>query len=344
MIRQARNHYRISPGRLLYAALLFCGAAAAALHLAEVEQVWRAVKHGAWGWIALAAFLQFVFLLNLSAFYSAIYQALKLPERFTRLFLLVLAAAFTTVVAPGGSLSGAGLMVYDATRRDLEAARVALANVLFYLLDYLAFLLVLTAALFYLFTRGALLEYQMTAAAVLAALVAAALLLLVFSALRPEALPGFIGRVAGPFSRRLPAAAGHRVRAWEEKIAGFTSRLAAAARTMRKDKGGLARPALHALLVEIIGLFQLQALFLAFGGHPAPGQLITGYALGVLFMIVSITPSGVGIMEGAMTAAFASVGIPLEQAALATFTYRALSFWLPMAIGFLALRRVVRES
>jgi len=65
------------------------------------------------------------------------------PKKMGRLFLLVLAAFFTAVAVPGGTLSGAGLMVYDAARRGRETARAVLANLIFFLLDYLAFLVVL---------------------------------------------------------------------------------------------------------------------------------------------------------------------------------------------------------
>ncbi len=324
----------ISIRGFLYPALLFLGAGAVVVHFAEGKQVWQLLRHSSWEWVVLAAFGQLLLLLNQSALYGAACRLAGLPEKIRRLFLLVLAASFTAVAVPGGALSGAGLMVYDAARRGRETARAVLANLIFFLLDYLAFLVVLTLALFYLYFHGVLQKYELIAAGILTALVLAGLFLLVFTAARPAAGAAFGGKITAA-CRFLPV-----LSKWEDKIAGFAARLAEAAGAFQADKPGLFRGGLHALLMEVIGLLQLEALFLAFGSHPAPGQLITGYAVGVLFMIVSITPSGVGIMEGTMTAAYVSVGIPLEKAALVTFTYRALSFWLPVIAGFFTLRQL----
>jgi len=339
-----RQQNHISIRGFIYPALLFLGAGAAAVHFAEGKQVWRLLRHSAGGWLALAAFGQLLLLLNQSALYGAAYRLAGLPEKIRRLFLLVLAASFTAAAVPGGTLSGAGLMVYDAARRGRETARAVLANLIFFLLDYLGFLIVLALALGYLYFHSALQKYELAAAGLLTALVAAGLLALVFTAARPAAGAAF-GGVITAVCRFLPLVCTlSRKYGWEEKITGFAARLAKAAGAFRADAPTLSRAGLHALLMEAIGLLQLEALFLAFGGSPTPGQLVAGYAAGVLFMIVSITPSGVGIMEGAMTAAYASVGIPLEKAALVTFTYRAFSFWLPVVAGFFALRRVFGEE
>ena len=332
-----RQQNHISIRGFVYPALLFLGAGAVVVHFAEGKQVWQLLRHSSGEWMILAALGQLLLLLNQSALYGAAYRLAGLPEKTGRLFLLVLAASFTAVAVPGGAFSGAGLMVYDAARRGRETARAVLANLIFFLLDYFGFLIVLALALGYLDFHGALQKYELIATGILIALVLTGLFLLVFTATRPAAGAAFGGKITAA-CRFLPVLS--RRYGWEEKIAGFAARLAEAAGAFRADKSTLSRAGLHALLMEVIGLLQLEALFLAFGGHPVPGQLIAGYAAGVLFMIVSITPSGVGIMEGAMTSAYVSVGIPLEKAALVTFTYRAFSFWLPVIAGFFALRRV----
>ncbi len=68
--------------------------------------------------------------------------------------------------------------------------------------------------------------------------------------------------------------------------------------------------------------------------------------MGMLFLIVSITPQGIGVVEGVMTLVFTSLGVPAAQAAVVSLAFRGLTFWLPLLIGFILLRRVkvVRES
>ncbi len=95
------------------------------------------------------------------------------------------------------------------------------------------------------------------------------------------------------------------------------------------------------MLVDSLEIAVLGACFAAFpgAGHPVTlAMLITGYALGTLFLVVSITPQGLGVVEGVMTAVFVSLGVPLERAAIVVLAYRGLSFWLPLCVGFIALR------
>jgi uncharacterized protein (TIRG00374 family) len=341
MAQRIQSHF--SSYRFLYPVLLFLGVGAVAIHLAEGKQVWQTLCHSNWWLTTTAAILQLLLLLNQSALYSATYRLVGLSEKTGRLFILVLTASFTAVAVPGGTFSGVGLMIYDAMRKGMETAWAILANIIFFLLDYLAFLVVLVLALFYMFFRGALREYQLIATGILTALVMVGLLLLVLVAVKPVAGATFGYKII-EISHLLPfVSLFSKKNAWEEKFTGFLARLTEAINALRANKSGFFRAGLHALLMEVIGLLQLEALFLAFGSHPAPGQLITGYAVGVLFMIVSISPSGVGIMEGAMTTAYVSVGISLDKAALVTFTYRALSFWFPVIAGFFVMRRVFRE-
>ncbi|HHW43707.1 MAG TPA: flippase-like domain-containing protein [Desulfotomaculum sp.] len=332
----------ISLPRLIYVLILFFAAAAVALHLGQTTAIRHTLQHSRWGWIAVAILLQGLFLINLSALYHAAYRMVKLPVSFGYMFRLAMSAAFVSAVVPGGTLSGTGLLVYDALRRGLDTARATLANVIFFIFDYLAFLVILFLAIFYLFGRGNLQPYELAAAALLAAGTGILIFLLFLLGFKPTlfaALAGRLSRIAGRLFRKLkPHTPG-----WEKKTEEIAGRLSAALQAMVKNRPALLRAATHAMLVEGIGLLQLQALFLAFGCGPGPGRLITGYAVGVLFMIVSITPQGVGLMEGAMTAAYTSTGVPLEQAVLVTFIYRAISLWLPVLGGFIFFKRTVKQ-
>jgi hypothetical protein len=91
---------------------------------------------------------------------------------------------------------------------------------------------------------------------------------------------------------------------------------------------------------QLVQLSVLLALFRAFNQQVGTGALIAGYAIGVLFWIVSITPQGIGVVEGVMTLVFTSLGISPVKSALITLSFRGLVFWLPFAIGFLSLRRL----
>jgi len=58
-----------------------------------------------------------------------------------------------------------------------------------------------------------------------------------------------------------------------------------------------------------------------------------------MLIVISPTPSGVGIVEGSMAIAYASMGIAGAAAATVTLVFRGFSFWLPLLIGFVAIQR-----
>ena len=101
------------------------------------------------------------------------------------------------------------------------------------------------------------------------------------------------------------------------------------------------RPALHTLFVDGLEIVVLGVCFAAFPGRGVAvtvPMLVAGYAISTLFLVVSVTPQGLGVVEGVLAAMFVSFGVPLGHAAIVVLAYRGLSFWLPLLVGFLALR------
>ena len=102
----------------------------------------------------------------------------------------------------------------------------------------------------------------------------------------------------------------------------------------------LMRTVAVALLAHILDITSLYLLFLAFNQPIGLGTLVAGYAVGILFWIVSITPQGIGVVEGVMALTFTSLGIPGAVATTVALAFRGLTFWLPMILGFFAVQRM----
>lgn len=94
------------------------------------------------------------------------------------------------------------------------------------------------------------------------------------------------------------------------------------------------------LAAHIVNLASLYSLFQAFRQVTTFGPLVAGYAMGILFLNISPIPQGIGIVEATMALVFASLGVPSEGAIVITLTFRGLTFWLPLALGALVLRRL----
>ncbi len=112
-------------------------------------------------------------------------------------------------------------------------------------------------------------------------------------------------------------------------------------RGKRKD---LVWPLLYALNNFVLLICVLAFTFLALGTPFTIGTLVGGFAIGYLFLIVSPTPSGLGVVEGAMTIALNSLRVEWAAAALITLTYRLITFWFPLVVGAVAFRMLGGRS
>jgi hypothetical protein len=95
----------------------------------------------------------------------------------------------------------------------------------------------------------------------------------------------------------------------------------------------------------------LWVMFLGFGVRLHPAVLLVGYGLANLInALPEMTPGWLGVLETALAAAFAALGVPLGVAVVAVLCYRLVSYWLPVAagagpaLGMLRVRRISRET
>jgi uncharacterized protein (TIRG00374 family) len=309
---------------------------------AEVQQIVVTLQRGRWYWIGLAVVMQFLWLVNLALMFRALYRLLGMEMPLRSLVPLVVASHFVNVSAPTGGFSGLAVFVADARRRNLSTARVTIAGVLLVLFEYFGILVLLALGLTVLIRRNNLHTSEVLASIlfVLAALALAGLLVL--GARSAQALERVLARTARlinaalyPFLRRPYLS--------EERAHTFAAEAAEGLSALRTSWRGYLLPAGHSLFGKALLLCILFLMFLAFNQPFSPGTLIAGLSVSLLFVIVSPTPGGVGVVEGVMTLSLNSLRVPLEAASVITLAYRGLTFWLPFGYGFLAFRMLQRK-
>ncbi len=327
--------------RQIVVGLLLLGFVVLMVHrVGQIESLLATLRRGRIQWIVLALLLQGGTLLNQPALYQSLYALLDLPIRWRDLAPVVWAAHFVNIVTPAAGLGGTALLLDEARRRGFDMGRVTLANTLYFLLNFLWFVLLLGFSLVMLFLWHDLKPYEVAVSAIPMMGVVLALGALWLVCVRPQAFSNLALRVArfvNGISRRVVK----REVLMEPMTIEFAANFANSIGTLRRAHGKLLRPWCHAMLVDGLEILVLGACFAAFPGVGrvvTPSMLIAGYALGTLFLVVSVTPQGLGVVEGVMTAIFVSFGVPLERAAVVVLAYRGLSFWLPLCVGFVALR------
>ncbi|MGE5251150.1 MAG: flippase-like domain-containing protein, partial [Bacteroidota bacterium] len=305
----------------------------------QLEQLKNTLQHGQWTWILAALVSQVLYFAVFTASYQAAFATLDIQTRTRDLIPVTLGALFVNLVVPAGIAGGTALFAQDLRRRGQPATRTATGILLQLAADFAAFTFILIPGLIYLFIEHDLKTYEIIAALLLLLLttgLSGVLLLGIWSPSRVHRIFELLYRTANWLSyraRHAPILAED----WAQKNAAEFEQAALAAAGHRPR---LIRTVGAALLAHLIDIATLYILFLAFNQPISPGVLVAGYAMGVLFLVVSITPQGIGIVEGVMALTFTSLGITGAVATTVVLAFRGLTFWIPMLLGFFAVQRM----
>ena len=303
----------------------------------ELQSIVETLQRGIWWYIGLALIIEVLWVLNCGATFKAIYRSMGIQEQIGTLSLMVTAANFANVVAPSGGVSGVAIFMSEARRRNYSTARAAVAGGVFLLFDYLGLICILLVGLVILIRRNDLTIIVIIASAaliVLAMLFAYLLNLGMQSAVALgntlAALARFFNRILRPFI--------HREYLSEARAHEFAHDAAEGLVKMRSQPRSMLLPLFLAFTNKTAQLIILGLVFLAFKIPISIGTIIACFSISSLFVIISPTPAGIGVVEGALTLALTSMYISLEDAAVITLSFRGITFWITLLFGMISLR------
>lgn len=327
----------------VFIAILLLGVFFVITRMAEVEEIVRTSQQGDWRFFLLALTAVLAWLINVAVSYKTIFQATGIDEKFIKLILLAAAANFVNVVAPSAGVGGMAVFVSEAQRRGYSTGRVTMAGVLYVLFDYAGFLCVLFLGLIVLIRRHNLTAAEV-AATTLLVLIAAAMAAFIYIGMQSSKMlrnvlvwmARRINRLLWPFI--------HRPYLSEERAHSFAQDAAAGLVELRRNPQSLITPFGLALSNKTLLISILFFVFLAYKTPFSIGTLVAGFSVAYLFLIISPTPSGIGVVEGVMTLVLRSLYVPWGLAALITLTYRGFTFWLPLIFGLIAFRYISRSA
>ncbi|MBI2933968.1 MAG: flippase-like domain-containing protein [Chloroflexi bacterium] len=118
------------------------------------------------------------------------------------------------------------------------------------------------------------------------------------------------------------------------KLANGLDEVYAGLELTKQKKGYLPIAFLSAIMYHLAGVGCLYLVFLSLGYQPPWGALLVGYFLPMFSAM--ITPGGLGLFEGLMSAIYLLYQFPRSETLMAVLIYRFLSFWLPIPLGFLS--------
>lgn len=329
--------------KFIISLILFLGAAFIYLSFSELENIAQTLQQGNFWFILLAVLIQFAWFGVSGLIFQSIYRVLGVEDTIYRLALLVASATFVNTVAPSAGMGGMAVFISNARRNQQPVGKVTVANMLFLFLDYVAFLVVLALGLIILFRRNYLDPAEIAASGVMFAIAAALGFLLYLGSRSAEALGNTLAWMAR-FVNRLVSPFIHRDYLSERRAHEFAHEMASDLKALPEKLHTLGMPLFYSFAAKTLLMCILLFIFIAFQIPFTAGTIIGGFAISYLFLIVSPTPSGVGIVEGVMPLALTSLHVPWSDAVIITLAYRGITFWLPLGVGALAFRWLGREK
>ncbi|HVM71276.1 MAG TPA: lysylphosphatidylglycerol synthase transmembrane domain-containing protein [Anaerolineales bacterium] len=323
--------------KIIVALILLLAIVFVFLRFSELKDFLTTLHHSNYRFLIAAFLVELIWMFNSATDYGSLYRLVGLKEKTLHLVLVATAANFVNVVAPSVGIGGMAVFLDDANRQNHSTGKVTVVGVLYILFDYLAFFCVLTLGFIVLIRRNNLNPGEITAAAILL-LIAGAVAFLLFLGYKSTEQLGkalawmarLINGVLRPFI--------HRDYIQPERPFTFAQEVGEGIVMLRGKRQELLWPFLYAANNFALLICVLAFTFLALGTPFTVGTLVGGFAISYLFLIVSPTPSGLGVVEGAMTIALNTLRVDMAAALLITLTYRFITFWFPLAIGAVTFR------
>lgn len=325
--------------KLFYSAILIFATYFAITHRSEINLILDVLEQGDWRWLLAAVGVQLIWLVNIAAALQSTYNLVGIRERLRHLVPLTTAATLVNVIAPSYGLGALAVLIADGRRRGKPIAKVSTAAILYLVYDYLGFMVVLTLGLIVM-ARYEILDTVLIAASVFAISITIALVILTALGIQSAEKLGQTVLTMSRLANRALSPILKRDVIDSIRAQGFANDFSEGLQHIRRSAGRLLIPGMLALTRKVVMMTMLYLVSVAFH-HPLElDTLIAGFATSYLFTIASITPSGVGFVEGGMTLYFTAMGIPLATSAAISVAYRGITFWLVLVYGTIAIRRV----
>jgi uncharacterized protein (TIRG00374 family) len=318
----------------IVAGVVLVGGVVVALDWRQAERV---LKDARWEWAAVALTFTALSYLCLSAGFTAASRIFNIALN-SRYLLVIgfITNALNNLVSTGGA-AGYSVRLILMRRRGQATADILAATILHSYLNTLAVLVLLPLGLAHLLANHPLTRREEIGLGIvlgLACLTLAAVSAFMFYQPARKTITGIVTglgqRLAG---RDLHSAFG-----------GLDSTL---------SRGGVALRQHPSRLVLLVGLvvvdwtasvLALGFCFRALGSPLSMGVLVTGFAIGVAAGLVSMVPGGLGVQDGSMTGIYAWLGVPLEQAVLASVLFRVVYYLIPFAVSLVFYWGLLRAS
>ena len=312
--------------RRWFLVLLIIGAiVVAAMHWGDVKKFAELTTRAEPGWLAGALLLQFSTYLSLSIQWWLVLRKAGSPHPIFKLLPLTITKLFADQVVPTAGVSGNVLLVDRLKAIGVPREHAMAAVILAILAYYLSYAAATVIAVVMLAFHGKLSLLLVGLAALLLAVA--------------TAIPAAIMWLADKGDNALPDWLRRResVREMFEMVGEAPHDL------VRNPRLILELSALN-FAVFVADATTLSLCLFALGLHAPFDAAFVAYTMAAIVTLLGAVPLGLGSFEATSIATLRLMGVPFEAALSATLLYRGFALWLPLALGAVLTRRVMRSS
>jgi len=335
MINDKSKKKNLYIGKVLYWLLMIAFGYFVSKYLTEIEDVLKALSQGNLLFIVLAFLFQALYYIFTTQFSVQLLSLLSIKMGFKRMLSLFTSSIFLNVTAPGGSIGGMLYQVQKVMKETgSEAGKVFIALSMVILNMYWAFLILALISLWFVISHGMEFAAMFTAIVLFALLSAFTLGIYNLILNRPSKLLSFVLKVKW-INKIIQRFGGKGGEEWMEKN---IAQMHDATRVFSETPNLFVSMVSSGLMLHIIQITILLYVMLAFNIALSPPLLIVGYTTMYLFTVISPTPQGLGVAEGVAQIVFVAFGVESEKALLAVLSYRAITVWIPVIVGFITFK------
>ncbi len=249
---------------------------------------------------------------------------------------MVFGTFFMNTVAPSMNLAGTSLVMATATKNGMQAGKGTTAALLMQLSIDTGFVIIMLVTFGALSFTVGLQPGWLAVGAVAIALVGGLVFMITVGGLKPN----LVLKVLHPFVRLADKVLAHfKKPPVDDAVTRTIHNFSDAAHLITKNPRKTVQSFLWTTLSSVCEMGCFVLVGFAFGVHH-PEALICGYVVATLFAMISFVPQGVGVVEAAVTVAFALFGVDSATGLAVVMVYRGIVFWLPFLVGAFVIQRM----
>ncbi|MFA4931247.1 MAG: flippase-like domain-containing protein [Patescibacteria group bacterium] len=336
-----RRKKKFSWGGLLYLLVILLFVVLLIVRWDDAARIAKTILQANLWYLFLALIVQLMIMINQAMFYRDSYRVFGLRVEWVRFFWVVGAANFLSMVSPsGGFVPGLALVLADGKKMNLSRGKIVIANVAYWVVNYSTFILFLVISLFFLLIGGGLTDYMLYPALFLFFLAAIFVTIMFLALDNYDRFKQVSIKMAQKFNG-LNVWLGKKYRIDQRHIKKYSYEIYEGYHYVLNNIWSIKILIYRAIAMILLNVTILSLLVKSFGGDwLSIGFLVSCYVIAALLMVISITPSGAGVVELAMVSILSAQVIDFDKAVLVVVLYRLYQFWIPLLFGFISFRRI----